>query len=79
MKELPLGSFGSESLFTKAVVFQLLKLADANQRHAVTVTVATCSLLKFIHVSLHKTKVKLLEGSNNTRISIVLRSDSLSK
>jgi hypothetical protein len=61
----------------KLVVFQLLKLAEANLLHAVTVT--TCSLLKFIQVSLNKVKVKIQEGSNNTRVTIVLRSDSLSE
>jgi hypothetical protein len=82
MKELPLGSSGSEkvatpkSSFTKAVVFQLLKSAEVNLRHAVTVT--TCSLLKFIQVSLNKVKVKI-QGSNNTRVTIILRSDSLSE
>jgi hypothetical protein len=48
------------SSFTKEVVFQLLRLLDANLRHTIThkVTVKTYSVLKFIQVSLRKVKVK---------------------
>jgi hypothetical protein len=63
-EELPLGSLGSKKLatsdssFTKASPFHLLKSADANVRHAVTVT--TCTLLNFIQV--HLVKVKYVTG-----------------
>jgi hypothetical protein len=61
-EELPLGSTvlkklaTSDSFITEAVVFKLLRLVDANPRHAITrkVTNTTCSLLKFIQVSLSK-------------------------
>jgi hypothetical protein len=73
-EELPLRISGSkkltnsESSFTRVVVFQLLKFVDANLHHANThiITVTSCSLLKFIQVSLSKVKVKLLEGIHNT-------------
>jgi hypothetical protein len=80
-EKLPPGSFDSKKLatseisFTKLIVFQLPESADANLCHAVTAT--TCSLLNFMQVSFSRSE--LLECSNNTRITIVLRSDSLSK
>jgi hypothetical protein len=65
-EKLPLGNLDpkelatSENSFTKAVVSQLLKFANANLRHAITHKVigTTCSFSKFIEVSLSKVKVK---------------------
>jgi hypothetical protein len=61
------------SYFIRIVDFQLLRSVDANLRHTITrrVTITTCSLFTFIQVSFRKVKVKLLEDTNNTRISVV--------
>jgi hypothetical protein len=64
-KELSLQNLGwkkldtSESSFTKRLVFQLQKCADAKRRHVVTVT--TCALLSFTPVHLVKVSSRKFE------------------